>query len=127
MVALVKEHLNYPIHDLVYRAGVSDSTISRFLLKWYSARSTRLTFLIHWPTREKLHATVPQRYHKSSGKRVAVIIDCIRRIYRPAIQPYGSGSDMEQLQAPYHHEISYWHCSPGSRVFHLKAVVWPRV
>lgn len=75
-VALVKLRLNPPLYDLARRMGVTTSTISRILLKWFTAMNIRLQHLIHWPEREELQKTMPVCFQESFGKKVVVIIDC---------------------------------------------------
>ena len=75
-IALVKLTLDPPLYDLARRVDVSASTISRILLKWYSAMSVRLEHLIHWPDRESLQKTMPMCFRESFGTKVIAIIDC---------------------------------------------------
>ena len=76
VVALVKLRLDTPLYDLACRMGVDSSTISRILLKWFTAMHIRLNHLIRWPERDVLQKTMPVCFRESFGTRVVVIIDC---------------------------------------------------
>ena len=76
VVALVKLRLDTPLYDLACRMGVDSSTISRILLKWFTAMHIRLKHLIRWPERDVLQKTMPVCFRESFGTRVVVIIDC---------------------------------------------------
>ena len=75
-IALTKLRLNSRLHELAFQVGLSESSASRLLRKWFTALDIRLSFLIHWPDHEELQKTMPQCCIKSFGKKVAVIIDC---------------------------------------------------
>ena len=75
-LSLVKLRLNSRLHELAFHAGVSTSTVSRILRKWFTAMDIRLSHLIRWPERDELQATMPLCFVRSFGKKVAVIIDC---------------------------------------------------
>ena len=75
-IALTKLRLNSRLHELAFQVGLSESSVSRLLRKWFTALDIRLSFLIHWPDREELQKTMPRCFIKSFGKKVAVIIDC---------------------------------------------------
>ena len=76
MIALMKLRMDFPIHDLAYRFGVSKGTVSRILHRWYVVLDTSLRHLLHWPEREELQKTMPACFRESFGKTVVVIIDC---------------------------------------------------
>ena len=76
ILTLMRLKLNLSLQDLAYRFGISCATASRIFNKVISVLHRRLQFLIEWPTREVLRATMPMDFRKSFGNSVAVIIDC---------------------------------------------------
>lgn len=85
VVFLMKLRCNFPLQDLGYRFGVSDSTVSRIFEKWLNAAFWRLKPLISWPSRNAIQKTMPQAFLDSFGSKVAVIIDCFEvKIERPS-------------------------------------------
>lgn len=89
IVFLMKLKWNFPLQDLGYRFGVSDSTISRVFERWLHAAFWRLKGTIVWPSRDEICRTMPQAFYDSFGRKVAVIIDCFEiKIERPSsLQP----------------------------------------
>lgn len=85
LVFLMKLKCNFPVQDLAYRFGVSDSTVSRIFDKWLHAAFWRLKSQIVWPSRRDIQSTMPQAFFDSFGPKVAVIIDCFEiKIERPS-------------------------------------------
>ncbi|CAN8013760.1 unnamed protein product [Ixodes persulcatus] len=85
LVFLMKLKWNFPVQDLAYRFGVSDSTVSRIFEKWLHAAFWRLKSQIVWPSRRDIQSTMPQAFFDSFGQKVAVIIDCFEiKIERPS-------------------------------------------
>ena len=76
MLVMLKLRLNSQNKDLAFRFGVSETTVSRLLLKWLVAMDVRLRKLIIWPDRKSLQKTMPYCFRASFGRKVAVIIDC---------------------------------------------------
>ena len=62
LLVLMKLRLNLEEQDLAYRFSVSQSTVSRVFRKWMYRISEQLKFLIHWPSREYLCATMPMGF-----------------------------------------------------------------
>lgn len=91
IVFLMKLKCNFPLQDLGYRFGVSDSTVSRIFEKWLNAAFWRLKSHIFWPSRHFIQKTMPQAFVDSFGTKVAVIIDCFEiKIERPSsLEPRG--------------------------------------
>lgn len=76
ILVLIRLKLNPPLQDLAFRFNISVSTASRVFDKWIHVMSIRLKFLIKWPDRDELQATMPAVFQRNFGKRVSVIIDC---------------------------------------------------
>lgn len=76
ILALMRLKLNLSLQDLAYRFGISTATASRVFNKLISILHLRLQFLIEWPEREILRATMPMDFRNSFGNQIAVIIDC---------------------------------------------------
>ena len=77
ILTLMKLRLNVSNYDLGFRFGISESTVSRVLLRWIEAMDVRLSFLITWPDRESLQKTMPFCFTPNYGLRVTSIIDCL--------------------------------------------------
>ena len=75
VLTLVKLRLNLRNSDLGYRFGVSDSVVTQTIHKWLNVLYMALKFLIRWPSREEICATIPECFRESFSKAV-VIIDC---------------------------------------------------
>ena len=73
-LTLVRLRLNLTIRDLTYRYNISKSTSSKLFLKWIDASYHRLSYLIKWPDRAELIATMPLSFLKYFGTKLAVII-----------------------------------------------------
>jgi hypothetical protein len=76
IMTLMKLRLNLANFDLAFRFGISDPTVSRTLIKWVQLMDVRLRGLIHWPSRECLHYTMPWCFRVNYGLTVTSIIDC---------------------------------------------------
>lgn len=72
----IRVRLNVPLQDLAYRFQIASSTAGRIFDRWSEVLSDRLGFLIHWPDRDQLRATMPSVFQKNFGNKVSVIIDC---------------------------------------------------
>ena len=75
LLVLMKLRLNLEEQDLAYRFSVSQSTVSRVFRKWMYRMSEQLMFLIHWPCREYLCATMRMGFRTFFGNCVC-ILDC---------------------------------------------------
>jgi len=76
LMVLMRLRLNLPLQDLAYRFDVSLTTAFRIWQKGLGVLYLRLKFLIEWPDREILRATMPMDFRRSFGSRVSVIVDC---------------------------------------------------
>ena len=76
VLVLMRLRLNLPLKDLAYRFQVSLSTVCRIWHKLVNVLHQRLGFLIEWPEREMLKATMPMEFRQAFGSKVAVIVDC---------------------------------------------------
>ena len=76
ILALLRLRLNLSLQDLAFRFKVSCSTASRIWHKLIGVLHERLEFLIEWPEREVLQATMPMSFRQAFGCKVAVIVDC---------------------------------------------------
>ena len=76
ILALLRLRLNLSLQDLAFRFKVSCSTASRIWHKLICVLHERLEFLIEWPEREVLQATMPMSFRQAFGCKVAVIVDC---------------------------------------------------
>ena len=74
-LTMMKLRLNLQHKDLSYRFRVSKSTVSKIFHKWLNILYIGLKFLIHWPSREELRASLPECFREKFNKTV-VIIDC---------------------------------------------------
>ena len=54
---------------------MSDSVVTQTIHKWLNVLYMALKFLIRWPSREEIRATIPECFRESFSKAV-VIIDC---------------------------------------------------
>ena len=75
LLTLMKLRLNLRNADLAFRFGVAESTVSKIIHKWLNILYISLKFLIRWPTREEVRATLPECFRSKFCKAV-VIIDC---------------------------------------------------
>ncbi|CAL9689341.1 unnamed protein product [Knipowitschia caucasica] len=75
ILVLMRLRLNLPLKDLAYRFEISESTACRIFREVLSVLNRRLLFLIEWPHREALRATMPMEFRQAFGSKVAVIID----------------------------------------------------
>ena len=75
LLTMVKLRLNLRNADLGFRFGVAESTVSNIIHKWLNLLYVALKFLIRWPTREEVRATLPECFRSKFAKAV-VIIDC---------------------------------------------------
>ena len=75
-LTLMKVRLNLRNFDLGFRFGISESTLGRLFCKWIEIMDIRLKFLITWPDRETLQATMPLCFRVNYGLKVTSIIDC---------------------------------------------------
>ena len=76
LLVLMRLRLGLPLADLAYRFRISLPTASRIMHKLINILHQRLEFLIEWPERNMLQATMPMDFRLAFGSRVAVIIDC---------------------------------------------------
>ena len=76
ILVLMRLRLNLPLKDLAYRFKISPSTVSRIWHKMINVLHLRLGFLIEWPERDMLQATMPIEFRQTFGTKVAVVIDC---------------------------------------------------
>jgi hypothetical protein len=76
ILVLIRLRLNLSLKDLAYRFKISQPTVSRIWHKWISVLHQRTKFLIKWPERVMLQATMPMEFRKNFGTKVAVIVDC---------------------------------------------------
>ena len=75
MLTIVKLRLNLQHKDLGYRFRISKSSVSQIFHKWLNILHAGLKFLIRWPSRQKLRASLPECFQEKF-KKTAVIIDC---------------------------------------------------
>ena len=59
VLVLMRLRLNVPVQDLVYRFGISKSTVSQTFLSMIHVMYVRMKSLIIWPGREELCLTMP--------------------------------------------------------------------
>ena len=58
-VTLLKLRLDVPFEMLAQMKGISQSSMSEIFWKWVSLINSKLGFLIKWPDREVMRATLP--------------------------------------------------------------------
>ena len=78
LLTLIKLRLNIPFKDLAYRFALSASRCSVVFDTIIDILYKRASFLVKWPTREQLRRTMPLSFRHGFGKKVTVIIDCLR-------------------------------------------------
>ena len=76
IMVLMRLRLDLPLKDLGYRFNVSKPTVSRIWHKVIVIMHQRLNFLVQWPEREMLQATMPIDFRQAFGCKIAVIVDC---------------------------------------------------
>lgn len=76
IMTLMRLRLSLSLQDLAFRFQISWSTASRICHKLIDILHARLTFIIEWPEREVLQATMPMSFRQTFGCKVAVILDC---------------------------------------------------
>ncbi|XP_029981734.1 uncharacterized protein LOC115413135 [Sphaeramia orbicularis] len=85
LLTLMCLRLDLPIQHLCYLFQVHRTTASDAFHHTLSVMYSRLSPLVHWPTRESLLASMPHQFVESFGKNVAVIVDCFEvLIERPS-------------------------------------------
>nr|XP_033938417.1 uncharacterized protein LOC117446358 [Pseudochaenichthys georgianus] len=76
ILVLLRLRLNLPLKDLAFRFNISLSTASRIWHKLIDILHESTAFIIEWPERHVLQATMPMGFRQAFGCRVAVIVDC---------------------------------------------------
>lgn len=76
LVVLMKLRLNLDYTDLGYRFQTRTSTISSIFRRVIVCLEYSFRYVIHWPDRESLWATMPNCFKIRFGNRVSVIMDC---------------------------------------------------
>ena len=74
-ITLVKLCHNIPFEYLSHQTGFAKSTICDFFWKMVDLLHAKIDFLIHWPDREVMRATLPPTF-KASFPRLTGIMDC---------------------------------------------------
>ena len=74
LLVMIKLRLNLQNKDLGYQFKISKSSVSQISHKWLYILYA-LKFLIRWPSREELRATIPECFREKFSNAV-VIIDC---------------------------------------------------
>jgi len=76
VLTLMRLRLNIEFKLIGYLVGVSAQTVSRVFYSVLHVMYVRYEFLVLWPLRNTLHASMPLSFKEAVGERVAVIIDC---------------------------------------------------
>ncbi|XP_034073080.1 uncharacterized protein LOC117546831 [Gymnodraco acuticeps] len=76
ILVLLRLRLNLPLKDLAFKFNISLSTASRIWHKLIDILHESTEFIIEWPERHVLQATMPMGFRQAFGCRVAVIVDC---------------------------------------------------
>ena len=85
LITLIKLRLDVRNKDLGFHFGVSESTVTLAVHKWLNILYTTLKFLIRWPSREEVRATLPECF-RAKFLNAVVTIDCTEVfIERPSI------------------------------------------
>lgn len=100
LVCLVKLRLNYQFLDMAYQLNVSEATVQRSFHRTLDVLHARLSFLLRWPEREDLRASMPMCFRESFGQKVAVIVDCFEI---PTEKPSGAANQI-QTYSNYKHK-----------------------
>lgn len=75
LMTLMRLKLGLILEDLAFRFSVSKTSCSRIIKKWIDHLYVQLSFLIHWPTRGQINATMPADF-RGLFPKTRVIIDC---------------------------------------------------
>ena len=73
LLTLVKLRLNLRNADLGFWFGIVESTVSAIIHKWLNVLYVSLKFLIRWPTREEVRATLPECFRLKFHQAVVII------------------------------------------------------
>ncbi|XP_070180904.1 uncharacterized protein [Littorina saxatilis] len=76
LMVLMRLRLNLPIRVISDMFILSESTVSRTVLKMIDVMFDRLKHIVKWPNKDELWGSVPLDFLHSFGKKVTVIIDC---------------------------------------------------
>ena len=77
LLTMVELRLNLRNADLGFRFGIAESTVSGIIHKWINILYVSMKFLIHWPTRKEVQATLPECFRPKFQKTIVII----RRLY----------------------------------------------
>ncbi|XP_030834231.1 uncharacterized protein LOC115921180 [Strongylocentrotus purpuratus] len=72
---LVRLRLDLSFEFLAYQTGVAESTIRGYFWLWIDMIFYKLDFMLKWPSRESISATLPSAFRKKFP-RLTSIIDC---------------------------------------------------
>ena len=117
----MKLRLNLKNADLAFRFGVAESTVSKIIHKWLSILYISLKFLIRWPTREEVQATLPECFRSKFGKAV-VIIGCTEIFIERATNLLARSQTWSKLQITLYNQIFNWDYSTRDSIFRIKCM-----
>lgn len=74
-VTLVKLHHNLSFEFLAQVKGIPKTTMIDYFWKWIDLMYAKLSFMVHWPDREKIFQTIPNVF-RGKFPRLTSIVDC---------------------------------------------------
>ncbi|XP_013393134.1 uncharacterized protein LOC106160908 [Lingula anatina] len=75
MLCLIKLKMNYTIQDIAYQLDVSHVTVYRHFYSTLNLLHQRLGFIVKWPDRETLTASMPATFKEDFGDKVLFVFD----------------------------------------------------
>lgn len=75
LMTMMRLRLGIMHEDLAWRFSVSSSRVSQVIITWIKLLSKEMSCLIVWPSKEQVHATLPDSFKRFFPK-TRVIIDC---------------------------------------------------
>ena len=75
LMTMMRLRLGIMHEDIAWRFSVSSSTVTQIITTWIRLLSKEMSCLIVWPSKEQVHATLPDSFRRLYPK-TRVIIDC---------------------------------------------------